>query len=268
MPTTPSQLTPGTDQRRPRRRWLKVFFILLILLALAVTGAVVWGTHRYQDLVALGQQAREGVAAVNQSFPFQPPPPGESGDAPRWAAMLRVRERLLNSLTPEIKAGLDNTLGAAKLSRLELVWRLMAVSSALGGLMREQLDALRREKMSPEEYTWRLGLAMREAMGAPDPSDPSEAGAGYWRVIRQFERLSQSARETAGKVDAERTYERLKKTYRDYTLGQPDVVRQLRQPNEAAYAVDWLIVAAQWIAPAGKGAAGPGMAKSKPGGKR
>ena len=152
---------------------------LVILLALILGGVAVvmiWGTWRYQAIVSLGKHAQEQAQAINREFPFTPPPPGQSAPEARWSAMLRVRERALAKVSPQIKQALDRLLDAQKASTAGLALDVLPLSEDFRTIVDAQMAALRGEQMSLSEYQWLLGLAIRDALkkGAEPP------GVNYW----------------------------------------------------------------------------------------
>lgn len=238
-------LTEPAD-RHSRGTLKKILIVLALLVGALMATLLIWGAHRYQTLVSFGKQVQEKYQAVNRTYSFTPPPAGQSPAAERWAAMLRVRERMLGRVAPEFTQSVDGLLKARNLGKMSLAWDLISLSPHLRPVLDEQIAALHGEQMSLSEYQWLLGLAMRQAM-----ADPAryEAGAGYWNVLKQSERLSRSDNDPANDISAERVFAFLQKTYDAYEISQSDVLERLRKPGATPYVVDWAVVAGRWISP-------------------
>ena len=124
-----------------------------------------------------------------------------------------------------------------------LALRLLAAAEELREPLDELLTALRQEKMSPRQYQWMLGLAMREAMAAPERHP---AGEDYWQVARALERLIGASASASDRFSADGAYGQLKELYPDRRLDQPEVLDKLRGADLATYGIDWLLVATPW----------------------
>lgn len=237
--------TAPPAETRPRRRGLRRLLVALtVVLATAVTGLVYYGARAYQDVIGLGKQAQEQVAALNREFPFRKPAPGQDVDPARVAAMLRVRERTLASLAPSTRQLIGSVLagdqprGLYDLSNL----RLFREAQRLRPLLEAHVAALRAEAMSEAEYAWLLGLGVREAL-RESPQSP------YWAVLRQAEHAARVQRADYT-LDAQSVFENLNAYYRGYRLAGETRLAALAQGGPAAQVVDLLLVAAQWLAPA------------------
>lgn len=253
----PSSTPPGApDAATPRspRRPIKIILITLVVLMLAgLAGVFVWMANRYQQGIELAKKAREQYGALNARYPFQPPAAAQAPQAAppkddRWAAAWRVREAAQGKVSPQLRQTLQRLLAVRSLTDPSVYRALAAGVPQLQGPLAAQLEALGREQMSAREYQWRLGLAVVRAMENPTRNP---AGAGYWKVLEALQRVTHADAEAGNDVDARAVYEFLRKAY-GAAAAPAEAPQALNAPDEAACALDLLMVAAQWAAPEGQ----------------
>lgn len=242
-------VTP-TEKTASRPIWRKVKWLLLAVAMVAVVGVTiffVWGSRRYQELIHAGQKAQEQYGTLNKTFAFPAPGPGATAAETRWAAMMRVRQRLLASLDPEARRTLNGLANEKAVDRLGLALRLAPLADNLDRLIETHTAALRAEQMSPTEYQWLIGVAVYSAMAAPERY---AAGAGYWRILRQVEQFSRANQSGADDVDAQNVFQLLGREV-GASRAEPAVLDNLKAPDEAAYAIDVLAMASRWVSQTG-----------------
>lgn len=216
----------------------KTLTILSILLLGLLAVVLIWAARRYQNLVGFGKHVQEQVQSINKAYPFTPPPTGSSPLHARISAMLRVRERMLARVDPAIEEELQQLLKASDKKDPMLLFDLSSLAVSLKPVFDEQMTALRLEQMSVREYQWLLGLVIYQAMASPTKHG---AGAAYWKILRQAERLSG---QTGGGINADRAFHLLQKEYNGDAMDAHNLADQLHQPGLAPYALDWTVLAA------------------------
>lgn len=163
--TTP--LARGSGAGRRGRTWLRVVGILAALLVLAAIAVTVWGSRRYHQLLDIGMDAQQRTAKLNQTYPFNPQTTPVRAE--RVREMLRIRQMAQGDLPPGLTQLVEQARGATSMEELTgLAARALQVAPEIETASNRMFDLLEKERMSPAEYQYLLGLAVYEAMRQND----------------------------------------------------------------------------------------------------
>jgi hypothetical protein len=231
--------TPAMGVHPWRRRLVRLTIAFSIAL-IVLSGLFLWGAYRYQAVVSLVHEAQASYAAINLTEPFTPPAPGPAADAARWEAVLRVRQSTLQSLTTRLRRVLERALNNPATPPRRMVVAMLILAPELRQMLDAHMAALRREKISPDEYRWRLGLAAVAALRDPNRYP---AGVVYVRVLDQAAILAHTHGGPGAGLSSNSLLAGLEAHYKGYG---PDDPAKLDGSDSVACALDLLLVGTQW----------------------
>jgi hypothetical protein len=239
----------GAESRtRPGRRRVVAVLLLLIVAGLVVVGGMLaWGARRLHTVVRLAAQTQEQYDGLNREMAFARPAQRTAAapDAARIRAMLAVRSRLLASFPEDLRRRSNALLARAEPSRAGTIRGLLAAPDAeLSAAVAAHLSALREQQMSPDEYGWLLGWAIRDAI-----DDPQGIGKPYQDLLRELPRVVESVGVQAKDLDTERVLAELRKAYKDQAPVGRELLGELRAGTPADRLIDMGFVAYSWLPP-------------------
>lgn len=196
--------------------------------------------HRYQGLIELGKNTVNRYNALEAEYPFTKPSPNETISTERWRAMLAIRERLADRITPSMENLVDQFNGNNPPEGVGGVLKLMALVDDFKAMTDEHLTALEESAMGPGEYCWLLGLAVN---GALNDDTNSQAGQAYLQILDQVQKLTQQAGDSHDDINADKLIGDINKLYAGRTPDKSWVVDNLEGDHQALYLLDLLTLA-------------------------
>lgn len=259
--------SPRPKTPKPFRALLLSLAVLGLALLVAAGSTALWFAHRLHQFDRLRIDTAAEYDRLNRAHPFTPPPPSAAGVEPaRVEAYLHAREALVSAITPGMEARARGLLERDALDEIHLLWALQGSYDGLAAVTRAHLDALRRESISPGEYRWIHGLAMREAF-EPEGSAPEGAareGAAYDEALRRVQILAKaSPGSRASDMTADSFKLGLRERYASYGPLRSPVLARMGPSGSAAMLID--IVTAYYEPTRADGAASEKIHPEPPG---
>ena len=230
---------------------VKRLFLLMIALAivLAVAGGIylVRSVRDMERIVAFGRRTEARYGDLARRIEWSPPPTGRLEAAARWEGWLQVRERLIAATPPELDdlayQVLDEDYDPGLLGRIMLV---RSIEPHMQDPIDAHLEALEEHRMSPLEYRWLTGMAIKGALARPERF---AAGRAYGQLIDRLIVLGRgfvrrSALLDPGRIpDAGFVRRMIGEEFGEHPPPPDWALDRLDSRRESAYLFDLLVVA-------------------------
>jgi len=178
----------------PVSRWLVLgcgFGVMILVCSLALGG--LWVVKRIGDMEQMAADARKDYRDLNVKHPFtQPVSSGGAGSGFRFNAYLRVRESWIGAINPGLESATTQLLARGDVTRVGNIKLINGFSQFVEAATRAHLDALTAEAMSPNEFFWIHGLAIRDILNEETGSPRRER---LERVLGRLETIAASEAE-------------------------------------------------------------------------
>lgn len=183
--------TPRNRKRPPVRRWRLGLYALCLGLSFTFAGLAsmgLWILNEMRALERLGRESIQAYAALNAEFAFFPPPLSTEPPPERVAAYLRARRSVMERITPEQDRLAVEALKSENLKDAQIFGSLRRARGFLKESAAGHAAALRRERMSLDEFLWIHGLFVREALSTDSP-----LSRGMAETLGEIERIARSS---------------------------------------------------------------------------
>lgn len=151
-----------------------------------------WFAGRVRQMNQMADRAAQDYAALNKDFAFKEPDAKAAIPEDRAAAYIRVRDAVMTTVPDELNAKVEEMMTSRNIKGLSVFLEAGDILRFVNAATQAHVEALRKEKMSPDEYLWLHGRVLNSVLKRDATDSKREP---FEKTMKRLEEVSAANRQ-------------------------------------------------------------------------